>query len=100
MSGNPKGRPKKTNKEAEAQYKQVMTDIFTQSNGNAVLFQELVLKNGATLDLDLGTALRLSKELAPYQEAKKASTKKEEADKNIPIELVFNQAGGNDETEN
>lgn len=99
MSGNPKGRPKKTKSEKEIAYAKLMQEIFESADGNAVKFQELVLKNGGSLDLDLGTALRLSKELAPYQESKKASIKKEEDDKPQGIELVFNRAVTDDNTE-
>ncbi len=69
VSGNRNGRPK--TKKPLDQTK--LNEIYLEAAGDPIRFQELVLQNGHHLALDLNTALRLAKELAPYREAKKAS---------------------------
>lgn len=70
MSGNPSGRPKGT----KALDQNRLHQIYEEAGGDPILFQKLVLKNGHQLALDLNTALRLAKELAPYEKPRLAST--------------------------
>lgn len=67
-SGNKNGRPKKTKCDQNA-----LNLIYEEANGDPIIFQKLVLQNGHRLGLDLTTALRLSKELAPYEKPKLSS---------------------------
>ena len=69
-----RGRPPGTGKhQVAAEYEALMDAIFDEANGDAVLFQKLVLANGSKLKLDLNTAMKLAKDLAAYQTARKAS---------------------------
>ena len=85
VSGNANGRPKtvKIAKDQQA----TLNAIFDEADGDAVKFQQLILKNGSKLNLDLSTAMKLAKELSVYQTPRKASieTKNEDV-KNYVIQ--------------
>jgi hypothetical protein len=68
ISGNYNGRPKskKVNQDK-------LNELFDSADGDPILFQKLVLQNGKHLALDLNTALKLAKELAPYEKPRLAS---------------------------
>lgn len=73
------GRPKGSQSKSTLN-RQLMENIFTEADGDAVKFQFLVLKHGHKLDLDLNTAMRLAKELSVYQSPKKASVESKTED--------------------
>lgn len=88
VSGNPKGRPK--NSLVKMRQKEILDEIFEEAQGDAVLFQTLLLKRGKDVGLDLNTALKLSKELACYQSPKKSSIEsKVDESKEIKIQYNF-----------
>jgi len=66
-SGNKTGRPKRVDSTT------LLNSIFVEADGDAVKFQQLVLKNAQHLELDLSTALRIARDLAVYQTPRKAS---------------------------
>lgn len=69
-----RGRPPGSGKHQMAEAQQELLDsIFEEADGDAVAFQRLVLKNGSALKLDLATAMKVAKDLASYQTARKAS---------------------------
>ena len=93
-SPNPGGRPKDTPNprltKGSILHQALLGELFTQADGDAVLFQTLILKHGEELKLDLSTALKLAKELAVYQSARKAPTdSKEEKDTTIILQYGF-----------
>jgi hypothetical protein len=88
VSGNPAGRPpaKKI-----AMVKQATLDeIFDLADGDAVKFQQLVLKNGRELGITLDVALKLAKELSVYQTPRKASIETKIEEKPTQIVLQTN----------
>lgn len=100
VSGNPNGRPKGTGKNQMAEEQQALLDsIVEEANGDAVVFQKLVLKNGHKLKLDLHTLMKLAKELSVYQTPKKASIEqKTESVSTYVLQYGFDQQQIEDQT--
>jgi len=73
VSGNLNGRPKKAKVNQDK-----LNEIYKEANGDPILFQKLVLQNGHDLALDLTVALKLAKELAPYEKPRLASIETKE----------------------
>lgn len=71
VKGNEVAKKRAAVKEKHRQ--KVLNEILAEAKGDAVRVKELMLERGSDLELDVNTVLRLAKELAPYQSARKAS---------------------------
>lgn len=80
------GRPPVKRMAEEARNK--MAEVFNEANGDPVLLMQLMLKNGAALNLDIATALRMARELAPYERPKLSSIEQRNVDTSPPV-IVF-----------
>lgn len=85
VSGNPAGRP--PSKKIAAVKQATLDEIFDLADGDAVKFQQLVLKNGRELGITLDVALKLAKELSVYQTPRKASIETKIEEK--PTQIVL-----------
>lgn len=88
VSGNPAGRP--PSKKIAAVKQATLDEIFDAADGDAVKFQQLVLKNGRELGITLDVALKLAKELSVYQTPRKASIETKIEEKPTQIVLQTN----------
>lgn len=73
-SGNPNGRPKKT--ELFKEYK----DIYNDAEGNPKKFLELLLERGDKIDLDIREGMRIARDLLPYYAPKISNVKNSDKD--------------------
>lgn len=53
--------------------KAILSSIYDEANGNAMVLMELMLKNGAKLELDIKEGLKIAREVVGFQSSKKAS---------------------------
>lgn len=67
-----KGPRKRTVQIKEAQAS-ALASIFAESDGDPIKIQQLMLKRGAELQLDVRTTISLCDKLSPFMAAKKAS---------------------------
>lgn len=84
---NKGGRPKKALSPEE-----VLWEILEEADGDAVLIQQLMLKRGKELELNMPTVLKIARDLSSYQTPRKASIEtKNEDTKNIILQYDFGQ---------
>lgn len=83
---NKGGRPAVKRKEREA--KETLAQVLTEAEGDPIKVMQLMLKYGAKLNLDVTTALRMARELAPYEKPKLSSVEQKTVDVGAPI-IVF-----------
>lgn len=81
QTGNPNGRPPKKRCNEEK-----LHEVYREANGDPILLQKLILTHAADLALDLTTALKLAKELSPYEKPKLSSIETKE-DKTVQYVL-------------